>query len=217
MTQTKKRFLTEGITDVLFRAEVVVAVILAIIALIALYKGEQLIISSEMTDIAEIKPERIPLQRQIERDMEAMEVPEYLLPPEPEVIVVNLDDVYYLAQVMWAEEEEFINLLPTKPEKTERVFKLAGSAVLHRLDVQYKDATSIQDVIFEEGQYETRTKNNVREGQEVPDIIYQWAEELLIDGPLGPRGMIYQSQEIQGDEIYDHIGNQYFCIETKYN
>lgn len=192
----------------------VLTVLLAVTAVIAIIREEVLFpyeIESTM-----IFTEDIPIADRIKQDIENMEVPEHLL-AQPKVIVLSWNDVEMLAQLMYAEEEEFINLLPTDPELSERVFKLAGSVILRRAEVNYRGATTIEDVIFTEGQYADRTQGLVRDKQEVPEIIYQWSEDLLIAGPIGPRGLIFQSESPQGDYVYDHIGNQYFCVSERYN
>lgn len=126
------------------------------------------------------------------------------------------EDIYLLAQLMYAEEEGFLSEYQEDPEKVEEVFKLCGSAVLRRVQHQYLGSTTIRDVIFKDGQYADRTLIILEEGQEVPELVYSWAEDLLVFGPIGPKGMIYQSESKQGEE-YKQIGNQIFGIEPKYN
>ena len=116
---------------------------------------------------------------------------------------------------MIAEEEEFLSMLEQNPKIVERVFKLAGSVVIHRADNNYRGATTIQEVVFSKGQYANRTLEKVTEGQEIPDIVYEWAEELLENGAIGPNNLIYQSETLQGNR-YEVIGNQYFGTEPSY-
>lgn len=128
----------------------------------------------------------------------------------------NPTDKEILAQLMYAEEGVFLNKYEEKPEEVERVFKLAGSVAIRRMEHNYKGAESLADVVYTEGEYAFQTVQKVRQGQDVPTIVYVWAEELLVEGPIGPKGLIYQAQFEQG-EVYDRIGNQIFGIDPKYN
>lgn len=197
-----------------WQVEKLLAIALVVIAIIAIIRQE--IVFPYEIESTMIFTEDMPIAEKIRMDIENMEVPEHLL-AQPKIIVLSWNDVEMLAQLMYAEEEEFINLLPTDPDLSERVFKLAGSVILRRAEVNYRGATTIEEVIFAKRQYADRTQGLVRDKQEVPEIIYQWAEDLLVDGPIGPRGLVFQSESPQGDYVYEHIGNQYFCVLEKYN
>ena len=122
-----------------------------------------------------------------------------------------------LAQLMYAEEGVFITKYYDKdPKKVERVFKLAGSVVLRRKENGYMDAKTIHDVIYSKGQYHSKTKQRIEKGQDVPDMVYDWAEDLLVDGAIGPKGLMYQAEFMQG-KLYEKIWNQIFCVDAKYN
>ncbi len=76
----------------------------------------------------------------------------------------------------------------------------------------YLGADSIEETIYAEGQYADTTLQKLAT-QEAPEIVKRWAEELLNDGPIGPKNMIFQSEFEQG-QIYMMIDNQYFgCID----
>lgn len=121
-------------------------------------------------------------------------------------------DLEELVQCMFAEEGTFFRQWDENPELVEYVHKLAGSVVLHRLENNHRGCETIHEVIFCKGQYALQTQERVTNGQDVPDIVYIWAEELLTEGPLGPNNLIYQSEFKQGD-VYEIIGNQYFGTE----
>ena len=122
-------------------------------------------------------------------------------------------DVDLLANIMYAEEGVFIE---NDPENAEMAHKLCGSVVLHRMEVNFGGATTMEEVLNAENQYAGATKRRIRNGQDIPDVVYKWAEELLTTGPIGPRNMVYQAQFKQG-KVYDKIGNQYFCISDKFS
>lgn len=221
MTKREKRLLTQWITYVLWQVSKFLTIVVVLLILVALYRDQKLTMSLKMQEIKELKPERLPLEYQIKLDMERMEVPSYLLEREVAVNTVNgnapsEEEIWLLAQAMYAEEGVFFKFYDTNPLIVELVHKLAGSVILHRQEVGYLGATTIEEVIFSKGQYATQTQERVKEGQNIRDEVYIWAEELLTEGAIGPKGMIYQAEFDQG-ESYMFVGNQKFGVEPKYN
>jgi hypothetical protein len=129
----------------------------------------------------------------------------------PSQAAYNMENRELLAQMMFAEEGVFFSRFANDPEMIERVHKLAGSVVLHRLNSHFSGAQTLADVLYAPGQYDYRTIQRVEQGQNLPPQVYQWAEELLTEGALGPDTLVFQAEFPQGKEVYDHIGNQYFC------
>ncbi len=123
----------------------------------------------------------------------------------------TMEDRELLAQMMFAEEGVFFSRFAGDTASIERVHKLAGSVVLHRLNSHFSGAQTLADVLYAPGQYDYRTIQRVEKGQPLPDLVYQWADELLSEGALGPDTLVFQAEFPQGKEVYDHIGNQYFC------
>lgn len=117
-------------------------------------------------------------------------------------------DVELLARLMYAEEGVLLQRLPEWQARA--AHKLCGSVVLNRMNCNFGGATTIEEVIYAPGQYSSAS---VLFEKEVPDIVYQWAEELLMYGPIGPENMVFQSQSPQGSETYKQIYNQYFCLQ----
>lgn len=205
-----------------------IAVIFVIVTIGVLYWGEKNVQALEQIeensdiDKSYIYAERQPLKECVKEYIDSLPMPNMEIYEEPIIIQeeesyynYTEEDIEFLAQTMFAEEEGFLRQLEDNPELVERVFKLAGSVVIHRADNNYRGATTIQEVVFTEGQYAKRTQQKVTEGQEMPDIVYIWAEELLSNGPIGPHNLIYQSESQQGDS-YDMIGNQFFGKEPNY-
>ena len=126
---------------------------------------------------------------------------------------ISQEDINLLAQIMYAEEGILFQYYEKDPDKVERVHKLCGSVVLHRIENHYRNAETISDVLYSNGQYAKATLDRVESNKEIPEVIYQWAEELLRDGSLGPENLIFQAQFKQGQEVYEHIYNQYFCLK----
>lgn len=185
-----------------------------------------------------VHTEQLSVREQFWRDLRAMEVPEYLLEEgtvQEEVVVTEeqeliedctvttiseeiedtknvsceQSDVELLARLMYAEEGIFISKLPL--EEAKYVNQLAGSVVLHRMNSSFDGCKTIEEVIFEPGQYDCVRRGTL--SQKVPEIEYEWARELLENGPIGPENMVFQAEFEQGSDVYEHIGNQYFCIK----
>lgn len=124
----------------------------------------------------------------------------------------NFTDVQLLAEVMYAEAEEYINL----PEsEAEEVFKLVGSVVVNRKNDNnyYKNVNTISEVIYQKGQYAKRTKEKIGK-QNIPSTVYVWAEEILEQGTIGPVNMFYEDNMEHGDYTYKQIGKLYFSCKN---
>ena len=122
------------------------------------------------------------------------------------------NDVELLAQIIFAEESVFLWKYQSNPEIAERVFKLAGSVIINRARSHYMGASSIHEVLYTKGQYDSRTKAKVEAGQEIPQVVYTWSQELLAGGTIGPQNLVFQSESPQG-VVYEVIGNQYFGLK----
>lgn len=166
---------------------------------------EELGINYNLVEYEEIKP----IDKMIEDYIDSLPLPVLEEPMVETSQTYTSEDVELLARLMYAEEGIFIYRLPENEAKY--VNQLAGSVVLHRKNMNYRGAKTIEEVIYDNGQYACVENGSIN--QEVPDIVYGWAEELLKDGPLGPENMIYQAEFEQGSKVFDQIGNQYFCIK----
>lgn len=130
----------------------------------------------------------------------------------PSHVAYTMENRELLAQMMFAEEGVFFSWSAGDPDTIERVHKLAGSVILHRLNMHFSGAQTLADVLYAPGQYDSRTIARVEQGQALPAQVYQWADELLTEGTLGPDNLVFQAEFPQGSAVYDHIGNQYFCV-----
>lgn len=156
--------------------------------------------------------ERKPIEEMVSDYIDTLPLPRIEVEEsisDTEVALYEQTDVELLAKLMYAEEGIFIYRLPE--DEAKYVNQLAGSVVIHRRNMNYGGAETIEEVIYADGQYECVENGSIN--QEIPDIVYEWAEELLRDGPIGPEDMIYQSEFKQGSDVYDQIGNQYFCTK----
>lgn len=205
--------------------------LMVIAMVIALYRGD--IVAREAEEVLakcdsydSLQGERLSVEEIMWNYIDSLEVHKVEYQTQTEIVEVSCEsafldytqeDVELLAQLMYAEEGIFFKQYAENPETVERVHKLAGSVVINRASIGYRGENTIKGTIYSKGQYAQQTVDRVSEGQDIPEIVYTWAEELLSEGALGPRGMIYQAEFKQGDETYDEIGNQYFCVEERYN
>lgn len=127
-------------------------------------------------------------------------------------MISHLSEQELLASLMYHEEGVLLSKIDYQDAK--RAHLLAGSVVLHRTNMNFMGAKTIEDTIFAKGQY---THTLPKLANPVPEEVLEWAGELLENGPIGPKDLIYQAQFIQGDGIYEKIDNQYFCTDGEYD
>ena len=119
------------------------------------------------------------------------------------------EEVKILGDAMFAEFGEVLSRL--EESEAEYWLKLTGSVPIHRRNANWGGST-IHEIIFS-GAYSENTRNAIgKEWLKTPDIVYKWAEELLKNGPIGPKNLIYQSQVEQGIP-YDDLFGEYFGLE----
>ena len=86
-----------------------------------------------------------------------------------------------------------------------------GSVVLNRM-ASTRFPNTMYDVIYQSGQYSV-----VRSGaiNKMPnERAYNCARYLLENGSVLPSNVVFQSQHIQGDGIYEKVQNMYFCYKN---
>lgn len=149
--------------------------------------------------------ERIPVAEMMDYYIDSLPMPEDTFSQQP----YTQEEVELLAKLMYAEVGVYIYKFAE--DEAEYIHKLTGSVVIHRRNMNYLKDETIHDVIYAKGQYACVDNGSIE--QEVPEIVYEWAEELLRDGPIGPENMIYQAQFKQGSDEFDYVGNQYFCLK----
>ena len=215
------RFLTKTVT--------MIAVIISILTVIVLIKTDRQLKELDTVNNYEIFTERIPVKEAVDNYIDSLPIPkeqyetiqnikelekttvqeELNASTHKESIMYQESDVELLAHLMYAEEGIFIYKL--SEEDAKRVSMLAGSVVIHRANSNYMGAENIKDVIYTPGQYDCVNRGTIN--QEVPEIVYEWAKELLENGPIGPENLVFQAEFEQGSETFEHIGNQYFCLK----
>ena len=119
------------------------------------------------------------------------------------------EDIDLLARLMYAEVGVFLKTM--NEEDAMEAFLLTGSVVLNRWKNPYFGWDDLEAVIYADGQYQCVRNGSINNNP--PEEVYEWAEELLQSGPIGPDNMIFQSTLKQGTSTYKKIGNTYFCCK----
>lgn len=88
-----------------------------------------------------------------------------------------------------------------------------GSVVLNRLhnDKYFKYADCIKDVVLAKSQYTCFSNGGAY--RTPTDLNIQVAHDLIDNGSALPGNVIFQAEFTQGDGIYVHLGNTYFCYK----
>lgn len=123
--------------------------------------------------------------------------------------IQEYSDVEYVAQVIFI---DFLNKYFEDSKEysenpdAEKYAKFVGQVVINRKNANICPNT-IKEVIYQEGQYE----NVVAElsSYEIPEIVYQWANELLEGERVAPENLVYASENVNG-EMYDAFNGFYF-------
>ena len=208
----------------------------AILAAVTILNIDGMVLDAQAAGVLQetLVPEEIPLEELIEyefdqqlKELEQEEEKEYETSETVEMESEETDEIetveeitysteaILLAGIMYAEEGVFLQIYENEPQMAEYVLKLAGSVVVYRMLNNHMGAETIEDVLYSPGQYDYRTIEKVESGQDIPEEVYLWAQELLNGETVGPKNMIYQAPFKQG-MVYEHIGNQYFCVSNKY-
>lgn len=108
------------------------------------------------------------------------------------------DDLYNLSHLICGEAEGC----------SEDMMLSVGSVVLNRVaDERFPD--SIAEVIFQDGQYSCTWDGNFY--REPSNACIEAAKKLLNEGSLIDESVVWQAEFVQGNGVYDVIGNMYFC------
>lgn len=89
-----------------------------------------------------------------------------------------------------------------------------GSVVLNRLHSEkyFGYADCIKDVVLAKGQYTCFSGGGAY--RTPTDLNIQVAHDLIDNGSALPGNVIFQAEFTQGDGIYVHLGNTYFCYKN---
>ena len=116
------------------------------------------------------------------------------------------EDVELLANIMYLE-----NGSTGKTEDENRQVLIAtGSVVMNRIKSKEWGGTTIKDVLYAKGQYASATKNRIGK-VEIPQHVYDLAEEILCYGTNVPDYVIFQSMQPKLGTVWKIIDGEYFA------
>lgn len=109
----------------------------------------------------------------------------------------NYDELYILSHLIYGESSGC----------SDKMQLYVGSVVLNRVNSD-EFPNSIEAVVFQSGQYACTWDGNY--DKEPDEQAINNAKYLLENGSVLPEYVVFQAEFIQG-EIYEQIGNTYFC------
>lgn len=94
---------------------------------------------------------------------------------------------------------------------------LVGNVALNRLDLNYRGAETLEEVIRSKGQYTVSNKISSNTNKSIPMSSILAAYKLACGERFCPENVIYQSQGKQGDGVWKKVGKHYYCYDNNYS
>lgn len=94
---------------------------------------------------------------------------------------------------------------------SDKMQQYTGSVVLNRIASKYFP-NNMHDVVYQSGQYSVVRSGAINKTPN--ERAYNVARYLLTNGSVLPANVVFQSQHIQGDGIYEKVQNMYFCYKN---
>lgn len=94
---------------------------------------------------------------------------------------------------------------------SDKMQQYTGSVVLNRI-ASSLFPNNMHDVIYQKGQYSVTRTGAINKTPN--ERAYNVAKYLLTNGSVLPANVVFQSQHIQGDGIYEKVQNMYFCYKN---
>lgn len=94
---------------------------------------------------------------------------------------------------------------------SDKMQQYTGSVVLNRI-ASTRFPNTMYDVIYQSGQYSVVRSGAINKTPN--ERAYNCARYLLENGSVLPSNVVFQSQHIQGDGIYEKVQNMYFCYKN---
>ena len=150
-------------------------------------------------ETAETEPETAETKPVTEHETEALVFPTFLDLSKAKEANINLEDLYWLAHIIFAENGSNTALCQI----------YTGLVIVNRkLHEEYPN--TIKDVIFSPGQYSTVDEGKIWE--EPSEEAWQIAWDILSGNTEKiPENVVYQAMFIQGSGIFKEIDGEYFC------
>lgn len=122
---------------------------------------------------------------------------------EAEILTYTNEELELLAHLIFAEAGS--------DWCSDKMQQYTGSVVLNRIKSKYYP-NNMHDVIYQKGQYSVVNSGAINKTPN--QRAYDVAKFLLENGSVLPENVIFQSQHIQGDGIYEKVQNMYFCYKN---
>lgn len=128
------------------------------------------------------------------------------------------EDIYKVGNVAFYEEG--ILLYRVSYEDAIKAIQMASSCLVNRAKMNYKRYGRTIDSQLKSSQYECLKYNDVYgKKEEVPELFYTIAEDIMMYGPVISERLVFQSQFTQGEPVCEPIYNQHFGLlpESEYH
>lgn len=122
---------------------------------------------------------------------------------EAEILTYTNEELELLAHLIFAEAGS--------DWCSDKMQQYTGSVVLNRITSPYFP-NNMYDVIYQKGQYSVTRTGAINKTPN--ERAYNVARFLLENGSVLPSNVVFQSQHIQGDGIYEKVQNMYFCYKN---
>ena len=122
---------------------------------------------------------------------------------EAEILTYTEEELELLAHLIFAEAGS--------DWCSDKLQQYTGSVVLNRIKSKYYP-NNMHDVIYQKGQYSVVNSGAINKTPN--ERAYNVARFLLENGSVLPENVVFQSQKIQGDGIYEKVQNTYFCYKN---
>ena len=122
---------------------------------------------------------------------------------EAEILTYTNEELELLAHLIFAEAGS--------DWCSDKMQQYTGSVVLNRIASPYFP-NNMYDVIYKKGQYSVTRTGAINKTPN--ERAYNVARFLLENGSVLPSNVVFQSQHIQGDGIYEKVQNMYFCYKN---
>lgn len=122
---------------------------------------------------------------------------------EAEILTYTNEELELLAHLIFAEAGS--------DWCSDKMQQYTGSVVLNRIASPYFP-NNMYDVIYQKGQYSVTRTGAINKTPN--ERAYNVARFLLENGSVLPSNVVFQSQHIQGDGIYEKVQNMYFSYKN---
>ncbi len=170
-------------------------------------------VQTEVISVAKNVPETLE-QEETATEIETVKAEETT--KEEPYFPYTQEDIYLVGNTVFHE----VGVLQYRctEEDAMKALRMTASCVVNRAKMNYMFlGRSIQEQVYNEDQYASYKEISNTKQDDVDEIFYQIAEEILQNGPVVSERLVFQSEFKQGEEV-EHIDNQWFGLlpESEY-